>query len=551
VLVVGLLCLALPATGAAATFTVNDTGDGPVTGTCAPGETCTLRDALAAAQASADEDNSISLPAGRITLTEGELGYARDGALAIVGAGARKTIVDGAGASRVFDIEAGGDTLDATFAALTVTGGNEPTNGGFAGDGGGILFGDGGGELTLRGVAIVGNTTTLNGGGVAAPLESTAPKTVVVEDSTISQNKVAGGVGVGLGGGLYVTGSLEMVNSTVASNTIENELALNEGGGVLAGPGTGTEPTETTIVNSTIVGNSVATGTGGGFSMYNPGALAETSSTITNTIIAGNAAMGALSNCGGALTVVSSHDLSDDGTCLFLDAGSKPATAPLTGGLADNGGETDTIALLPGSPAIDAGAPEACPPTDQRGVARPLGTACDIGSYEFNPAPPTPPAGGGGSSGGAAGAGSGGGTTPVTGADLKLTIAPKPKKPKRGKKLSFKVTVANSGPATATATVFTATVPKATKKVKVPGLAAKACKLVNPAKGKKAKKKAKTRKLTCALGDLAAGKSLAFRIGVRTKKAPRKVVVSGAATSSVADPTPADAKAKATVKLKG
>nr|BBJ47930.1 hypothetical protein SAVMC3_05590 [Streptomyces avermitilis] len=53
------------------------------------------------------------------------------------------------------------------------------------------------------------------------------------------------------------------------------------------------------------------------------------------------------------------------------------------GPLADNGGPTDTTALLPGSPALDAA--DGCPATDQRGVARPQGTACDIGAYEYTP----------------------------------------------------------------------------------------------------------------------------------------------------------------------
>jgi hypothetical protein len=58
----------------------------------------------------------------------------------------------------------------------------------------------------------------------------------------------------------------------------------------------------------------------------------------------------------------------------------------MLGPLADNGGPTQTHALLPGSPAIDAGDNTACPATDQRGVTRPLGAACDIGAYEFGDA---------------------------------------------------------------------------------------------------------------------------------------------------------------------
>ena len=57
----------------------------------------------------------------------------------------------------------------------------------------------------------------------------------------------------------------------------------------------------------------------------------------------------------------------------------------LLGPLADNGGPTPTMALLPASPAIDSGDDSACPPRDQRGVSRPKGSACDIGAFELAP----------------------------------------------------------------------------------------------------------------------------------------------------------------------
>jgi hypothetical protein len=59
------------------------------------------------------------------------------------------------------------------------------------------------------------------------------------------------------------------------------------------------------------------------------------------------------------------------------------ATAGVVGPLADNGGPTLTMALLPGSPAIDAADTAAAPPTDQRGFPRPFGAAADIGAFEY------------------------------------------------------------------------------------------------------------------------------------------------------------------------
>ena len=62
-------------------------------------------------------------------------------------------------------------------------------------------------------------------------------------------------------------------------------------------------------------------------------------------------------------------------------------TDPLLGPLADNGGPTLTIALLPGSPAIDAGRVVPGVTADQRGVPRPQGAAPDIGAFEVATAP--------------------------------------------------------------------------------------------------------------------------------------------------------------------
>ena len=86
-------------------------------------------------------------------------------------------------------------------------------------------------------------------------------------------------------------------------------------------------------------------------------------------------------NCAAAV-LDGGGNVSSDASGAFTNASSLINTDPLLGPLSDHGGPTLTMALLPGSVAIDRGASEICPPTDQRGVVRPLGLACDSGAYE-------------------------------------------------------------------------------------------------------------------------------------------------------------------------
>ena len=133
---------------------------------------------------------------------------------------------------------------------------------------------------------------------------------------------------------------------------------------------------------STITGNVAETGSGGG--IHNVTATSE----LVNTIIAGNtAATGP--DCGGDGTLISqANNLVGSGTgCPSSGPGDvtvNPAEVfiELLGPLQNNGGPTRTHALLPDSPALDAGDDAAAPTTDQRGVPRPQGLGSDIGAFE-------------------------------------------------------------------------------------------------------------------------------------------------------------------------
>jgi CSLREA domain-containing protein len=96
--------------------------------------------------------------------------------------------------------------------------------------------------------------------------------------------------------------------------------------------------------------------------------------TLTNSVIAG----GTPANCGGTVSD-GGHNISFGGPNVCPGS----HVDPLLGSLRDNGGPTETRALHLASPALDAvPATDNCAPTDQRGVSRPHGAACDIGAYE-------------------------------------------------------------------------------------------------------------------------------------------------------------------------
>jgi hypothetical protein len=346
---------------------------------------------LRAALASANDGDIIDATgiSGTILLTTGELQITH--AVTITGSGVDNLTVDGNGTFRVFDNLASGVTIN----DLTIT------NGSISGNGGGILneggnsatlrlsdctisgnsadFGGGifnsNGTLTVNNCTVSDNDAGFSGGGIFnSALEGAA--TLVVTSSTISGNSAnsndGGGIFSGAGGTVQSVASLTVSNSTVSGN------AAAGNGGAIANASDLINLSRATVSNSTLSDNS-ASGDGGG--IYNAGtALLQIGNTILDAGSGEN-----IFNSGGA-TSLGFNMSSDDGAGVLTGPGDQINTDPMLGPLQDNGGPTFTQALLPGSPAIDAGDPNFAPPPsfDQRGpgFSRIVNGRLDIGSFE-------------------------------------------------------------------------------------------------------------------------------------------------------------------------
>ena len=164
------------------------------------------------------------------------------------------------------------------------------------------------------------------------------------------------------GGGIHNHGTVTLTNVTFTGNS---SIPANDLGGGFYNAGTAT------IVNVTIAENSAPTGFGGGI------AGGTATLTLTNTIVANNTG----GNCFAAITSGSNNLQFPGTTCGGTIPSADPMLGPLTGGV---------YPLQTGSPAIDTGTNTGCPTTDQLGTARPQGAACDIGAFEFVPAPTAP-----------------------------------------------------------------------------------------------------------------------------------------------------------------
>ena len=411
-----------------ATITVTTTSD-------AVGHTgISLRDAITTANGTSANDIIDFSVTGTITLNSvlqslPTIASATSaGTLTITGPSASSLTVSGAvGGFSIFRIDTGGNL---SISGVTVSGANANSGGAFTNSGilnisnstisgntanqGGGIFNKTGATLNLTNSTLSGNTAPSGGGGIANK------GTVTVSNSTIFGNYN----GSGGGGGIlnYGTGTLNISNSTISGNT-----AGGTGGGGISNFGT------LTLTNSTLSGNITYGGGGGG--IVNAGSLTVTNSTLsnnfaptgggirnsgaltlTNSTISGNSASnsgGGIYNAGSlsiANTIIANSTTGGDyvgSGAVNLISGATAANNLITqlapipgigdwattvtsvqlnlGPIQNNGGPTQTLALLTGSVAINAGnatISNAAPISrkDQRGINR---TTSDIGAYSF------------------------------------------------------------------------------------------------------------------------------------------------------------------------
>ncbi len=269
----------------------------------------------------------------------------------IDGPGPGLVTVSGGGTIRVFQIQSG---VTASISGLTISGGA------VTGRGGGL---ENYGTATVTDCTISGNSASSYGGG----LDNNGTATIV--GCTISGNS---GTDV-RGGGVANSGTATLTDCTISGNS-----ASSAGGGMWT---SGTA----TLTDCTISGNSVVDEGGGLYS--DPFDSADT--TLRSTIVADNTEAifgGAASDIGGYTDSTSSYNLIGTGGSGGIANGQNGniVLTTLAGlGLAplgDYGGPTETIALLPGSPAIGAGAAVSGVTTDQRG--EPLDSPPDIGAFQ-------------------------------------------------------------------------------------------------------------------------------------------------------------------------
>jgi hypothetical protein len=249
-------------------------------------------------------------------------------------------------------------------------------------------------------IGIGGNSGNASGGAmyliyVSPPNQEDLPIPCVagVTNSLFVGNEVEGGIqapafspaGYGYGGAFYNGGHLTLLNCTLAANSATGGAVVEPGYPISSAYGgaiyTWYNRATSTLTHVTFAGNQARYGTGAGIGSATQGGGILVSGGVVhmqNSLLADNAG-----GANGVGTLVDDgNNISSDASCAFTAPGSRNNTDPMLLPLAQYGGPTLTMALRPGSPAIDAGKTSFCPVTDQRGALRPQNGACDIGAFE-------------------------------------------------------------------------------------------------------------------------------------------------------------------------
>ena len=236
-------------------------------------------------------------------------------------------------------------------------------------EGGGIRNPGASVNLTISNSSIQNNSaTSYHGGGIYNN------GNLILTNTTVSNNSAAYGGGIDN----YPFGNLTLNNSTVSNNS------ATDGGGIY-------NEGNLTLNNTTISDNSASSQGGGIFNESTGGGVI-----LQNSILARNTAMHSRPDCFGNVDSAGYNLIGNSSGCLFT-----AATGDLVGTnsnpidprfliIPDPRAATFSYLLLPDSPALNTGNPvtpgsggNACLATDRRGVARPVGSRCDIGSFEY------------------------------------------------------------------------------------------------------------------------------------------------------------------------
>jgi hypothetical protein len=256
---------------------------------------------------------------------------------------------------------------------------------------------DGGGGIQVMACAasitdctISGNSASNNGGGIEFFYLTTNPQiTATLTRCTVANNTVLSSYGYGGGLSLPRKGLVTVADCTIAGNV------AGKGAGIYTIAANLLTGATLALLSSTVAGNQ-ASGAGGGLYVSTP-LSSSTKVSLTDTLVAGNSATAGGPDVSGPVLATSAYNLignGDGSTGLAngtngnqIGTTASPIDARL-GPLQNNGGPTLTMALLPGSLAIDAGTNTNAPAYDQRGpgFARVVGSATDVGAFEVQPA---------------------------------------------------------------------------------------------------------------------------------------------------------------------